>query len=511
MADAAWLATPAAMARYLTSQRCTGCVNGSTDPHEHRCWQWPHHLDVLSLYLAEVAAGTIPRLLVHAPPRHGKSELISRRFPLWFLEWQQHQRVILCSYQAKIASRWGRRVRNDIVEFEDDLTVRIAQDSSAADDWSTTEGGGMKTAGVGGPITGEGANVLIVDDPYKNWEQAASQVYRDTLWDWWVTTAMTRLEPKAGVVLDMTKWHSDDLSSRIIENEEDEEDWVVLSMPAIAEENDQLGRKVGEPLWKERYDVPDLQKIMGRSHYTWHSLYQQRPPDLTGKRVYGEYTGRNLDEIELTDELPLDLSIDFNIDPGMHGVLGQHDTDLDLLTARHVIHERDMNVRQMIDAMAKLIRTRYRKFRWPTLRVFGDASGRGRWEGTGESAWQIVKQKLEEHKIPHRFLLRANNPPVADRVEAMNAALCDVLGKVHYLIHPDCVPLIEDFTKLKWENGEIGKKDRKRSHPSDAEGYRIHRVRPIYKLRQTIGKVGSADGTGLAAVGAHVKTTLYRR
>lgn len=465
------------------------------------------------MYLTEVALGTIPRLLVHAPPRHGKSELIGRRFPTWFFEWFPHLRIILCSYQAKIASRWGRRVRNDIVDYEDDLSVRIAQDSSAADDWSTTEGGGMKTAGVGGAITGEGANVLLLDDPYKNWEQASSQVYRDTLWDWWVTTAMTRLEPKAGVIVDLTRWHTDDLASRIVNNEDDEEDWVILSMPAIAGENDQLGRKKGEPLWKERFDIPDLEKIMSRSHYTWHSLYQQTPIDLTGKKVYGEYTEANKDEVELSDELPLDLSIDFNIVPGMHGVIGQHDKDGDLFTARHVVHDRDMDVRRMIDDMMKLIRQKYRKFRWPLLRVFGDASGRSRWSGTGESAWHIVREKLVEHKLPYKFLLRAANPPVADRVEAFNAALHDVRGKVHYLVHPDCVPLISDFEQLKWENGEISKKDRNRSHPSDAEGYRVHRLRPIHRIRQTVGRVGSAnsDGATIAPTGINVKTTLYRR
>jgi hypothetical protein len=462
------------------------------------------------MYAVEVALGRIPRLLVHAPPRHGKSDLLSKWLPTWFLEWQQHQRVILCSYEANIAMRWGRRVRNNIVDFEDDLSVRVAQDSAAANDWSTTEGGGMKTAGVGGAITGEGANLLLLDDPIKNWEQAASSTFRDMLWDWWVTTAMTRLEPKAGVIVDMTRWHVDDLAGRIYENEEDEEDWVVLTLPALAEEGDVLGRAVGEPLWKERYDADALRKIQSRSHYTWHSLYQQRPPDLTGKRVYEQYSARNkTEEVELTDDLPLDLSIDFNIDPGMHGVVGQYDPDADIVTARKVVHARDMDVRQMIDEFVRWVTKTYRRFRWSVLNVYGDASGRSRWAGNGQSAWMVVREKLEEHAIPYRLKLRRANPAVADRVETMNAALCDVLGKVHYFVHEtDCKPLLEDFTKLKWDNGEISKKDRNRSHPSDAEGYRIHHVRPIRKLVQTEGIVGTASAV---AAPSRMKATLHRR
>lgn len=499
------------MASYLSRQRCTACLRGDPDG-VHTCWTWPDHLNTLSLYATEVALGRIPRLLVHAPPRHGKSDLLSKWLPTWFLEWHQHFRIILCSYETTIATRWGRRVRNNIVDFQDELSVRVSNDSSAANDWSTTEGGGMKSAGVGGAITGEGAHLLLVDDPVKNWEQAASSTFRDTIWDWWLTTALTRLEPKAGVIVDMTRWHVDDLAGRILANEDDEEDWVVLTMPAIAEENDQMGRKPGEPLWKERYGLDALQRIQSRSQYTWHSLYQQRPPDLTGKRVYEQYTARNKsDGVELSDDLPLQLSIDFNIDPGMHGVIGQHDVDADMLIARKVIHAKDMDVRKMIDAMMKWIRTAYRRFRWSELQVFGDASGRGRWFGTGQSAWQIVKEKLDEHEVPYRFRLSRANPAVANRVETMNSALCDVLGKVHYLMHPDCEPLEDDFTKLKWDNGEISKKDRNRSHPSDAEGYRVFRVRPIRKLDVGVGLVGTSGSASVAAFGRPVKTTLYRR
>jgi len=116
------------------------------------------------------------------PPRSGKSELVSHWFPVWILEHWPESKVMLASYEAEFAAHWGRQVRNSIRDHEDRLTVRVASDSAATNRWETTAGGGMFTAGIGGPFTGRGGNLLLIDDPVRNMQQANSHTYRETLW-----------------------------------------------------------------------------------------------------------------------------------------------------------------------------------------------------------------------------------------------------------------------------------------------------------------------------------------
>ena len=153
----------------------------------------------------------------------------------------------------------------------------------------------MVTAGVGGPITGKGADILIIDDPVKNAEEANSQTYRDKTWEWYQSTAYTRLEPKGAIILIMTRWHEDDLAGRLLKHMQNGtgEKWEVINLPAIAEENDLLGRKPGEPLWPERYDLKELNRIKDTTgSYWWSALYQQRPQPPEGgllKRSWIKY------------------------------------------------------------------------------------------------------------------------------------------------------------------------------------------------------------------------------
>jgi predicted phage terminase large subunit-like protein len=154
--------------------------------------------------------------------------------------------------------------------------VRLSDDSTAANRWHTPEGGGMTTAGAGGALTGRGADLLIIDDPHKNAEEAYSAVHRERTWEWWTTTALTRLEPGAAVIVVGTRWHEDDLIGRILAHEG--EAWKVLRFPALAEEADPLGRAPGEALWPERYDVAALDRTRrGVGERAWEGLYQQRP------------------------------------------------------------------------------------------------------------------------------------------------------------------------------------------------------------------------------------------
>lgn len=224
------------------------------------------------------------RLLVAMPPRHGKSELVSHWTPVWFLDLFPTRRVILASYEADFAATWGRRVRNTITRHAERLRVRVAEDSAAATRWDTTEGGGMVTAGVGGALTGRGAHLLIVDDPVKNREEAESAARRATVWDWWTSTAYTRLEPGGAVVLVMTRWHEDDLAGRLLaQMTAGGERWDVLALPALAEADDPLGREAGAPLWPARFDAEALAGIRRAiGSYDWAALYQQRPAPAEG-------------------------------------------------------------------------------------------------------------------------------------------------------------------------------------------------------------------------------------
>ncbi len=238
----------------------------------------PRHIALLDEILVQAAEEGNARIIVEMPPRHGKSELCSHYFPLWYLKKHPDRRIILTSYEADFAATWGRKVRNDIEEYGGE-GAKLAGDSSAASRWDLTAGGGMVTAGVGGPITGRGANVLIIDDPIKNAEEAESPTIREKHWDWFKSTAFTRLEPGASVVIIMTRWNMDDMVGRLRkEMGAGGEEWRVISLPAIAEEEDEIGRQLGEALWPERYDLVALARIKATQllHW-WAALYQQRP------------------------------------------------------------------------------------------------------------------------------------------------------------------------------------------------------------------------------------------
>lgn len=201
-------------------------------------WQLAPHLALLNRFLLDLAAGAITRLLVTMPPRHGKSEFCSKFFPGWFLGTFPDYRVILASYEADFAAEWGGKVRDLMGEFGPaafDLEVNPATTASARWDLKG-HFGGMKTAGVGGPITGKGADLLVIDDPIKNAEEAGSAVRREAIWDWYRSTARTRLEPGGRVLLIQTRWHADDLAGRILESAaESGEPWVVLKVPALSD------------------------------------------------------------------------------------------------------------------------------------------------------------------------------------------------------------------------------------------------------------------------------------
>lgn len=240
------------------------------------------HLIILNTALMETAKRPI-RLLITMPPRHGKSFLTSQYFPAWFLGIRPERRIILASYEADFASSWGRRSRDVLERFGELFRVRLNASSSAANRWDIADQqGGMVTAGVGGPITGRGADLLIIDDPVKNAEEALSATYREKTWDWYTSTAYTRLEPGASIVLIQTRWHEDDLAGRILRDaEQNGEQWKVLNFPAIATGTD--WRAAGDPLWPARYTAEKLEQIRNVIGPRWFAcLYQQTPVPMSG-------------------------------------------------------------------------------------------------------------------------------------------------------------------------------------------------------------------------------------
>lgn len=262
---AACLASPAGMAWLLSAGR----------------YRIARHILLLNLWLMALATRRIERAIFLMPPRHGKTELISRWFPVWYLRRSREHWVRLISYGAEYASELGGKARDLVVEHGPSIGIRLRKEASAS--WAIAGGGGMSTAGVGGTLTGRGANLLIIDDPIKNDQEARSKTYRDHQWEWLQATALTRLEPDGVVALVMTHWHYDDMAGRIASGQMGGERWHILRLPAVATDDELawprgLGRQPGEALWPQRYSAHRLGlRRQSMSPYWWSALYQQRP------------------------------------------------------------------------------------------------------------------------------------------------------------------------------------------------------------------------------------------
>lgn len=219
-------------------------------------------------------------------PTHN-SEIGSRSFPAWHLGRYPHHEFIGCSYGSDLANGFSRKVR-DLAKDPSFAAVfpecQVNKDSQSVEQWLTTKGGGYSAAGVGGPITGKGAHVLVIDDPVKNREAAESATNREAVWDWYTSTAYTRLAPGGGVLVILTRWHDDDLAGRLLKKQAEGEgdEWVVVEYPAQAV-HDELFRMRGEALHPERYDSEALERIKRAvGPRDWQALYQQNPTPEDG-------------------------------------------------------------------------------------------------------------------------------------------------------------------------------------------------------------------------------------
>jgi len=236
----------------------------------------PGHLSMLRGVLERTASAP-SNVVVEMPVRHGKSELGTVRFPVWRLERDPATRVVVASYNATTAERFGRKARR----LAEARGLALASDRRSVMEWETEAGGTFRSVGVGGGVTGYGFDVLIVDDPIKGREDADSPTVREKTWDWFTDDLLTRREPGASVLVVMSRWHEDDLVGRIFERMPGIFERVTL--PALAVPGDSLERAEGEALWPARFDESDLAAIrLAVGERAFGALYQQSPSPASG-------------------------------------------------------------------------------------------------------------------------------------------------------------------------------------------------------------------------------------
>jgi len=302
------------------------------------------HLNLVCKLLMYVIQGRISRLMIFMPPRHGKSELISYYFLTWLFLYFPDTHVILATHSARFSRKWGRRVRNLLKkighkDFPEPIT--ISQDSQAADIWDIeNHKGGLVTNGVGGAILGEGANGFIIDDPTKGFKKARSKTHQQELNDWWFTEAKTRLNADIengrkpwviGIWQRLNMW---DLAGQILYKKENDKivpnepqipfeeaiaileaggsipygTWVILNLPAVAMENDPLGREPGTPLWDEQKPLNELQDIKREmGSFRFNAVYQGEPKEPEGNVFYRKWFRNSKVPDKKMDEMIKDL------------------------------------------------------------------------------------------------------------------------------------------------------------------------------------------------------------
>lgn len=279
-----------------------------TKPNYQVNW---HH-ENLAEKLDQLSRKEIKRLMVFMPPRYGKSELVSRRFPAYVLGKYPNASIIGTSYSASLASSMNRDVQRiiDSREYND-----VFPDTSLSGSNIRTVAGGnylrnsdifevvghtgsYMSAGIGGGITGRGGDYVIIDDPIKNRAEAESKTYRDAVWDWYTSTLYTRLEKDACVLLTLTRWHEDDLAGRLLRLAKEDptsEQWHIINYPAMYDENipniDPTDpRTHGDALWPAKFDKDTLlttKKTVGT--YEWSALYQQSPSPSGGSILHRKW------------------------------------------------------------------------------------------------------------------------------------------------------------------------------------------------------------------------------
>ncbi|MBJ7479238.1 terminase family protein [Rhodococcus sp. (in: high G+C Gram-positive bacteria)] len=309
----AWRALPDADKRHLRDRLAEECarrgipINDTTSPgilalrHEPAVTVQRPHLELIDRELTKLLSTPNAKLMIWTPPQVGKSMRVSRWFPFWWLSHRPRDRVILASYAASLANTHGAACR-DLVESHG-LTygLRMRDDENTRANWSLTTGGGMRSVGTKGGLTGHPMNLGIIDDPFADRAAADSPLIRERVWEWYSSAYTTRKAPGAREVIVMTRWHPLDLCGRLLERDgrtEEGGEWTVLHLPALAVAPDPakgiyadpLGREPGDPLTHPVIDLGDIdsladhwrRKKKGSTSRDWNAVYQGSPFDSEG-------------------------------------------------------------------------------------------------------------------------------------------------------------------------------------------------------------------------------------
>lgn len=243
------------------------------------------HHRIIAEHLERVERGEIDRLMLLVPPRHGKSELASKRFPALYLGKQPQRQFLSVSATAELAADFGRDVRNIInsAEYQSLFKTKLAEDSQAKGKWHTSDGGIYYAVGIGGSVLGRGGDVILIDDPYSSMEDAMSEVTRKNVWDWYTGTAYNRLMPGGAIVVINHRMHEDDLSGRLLAQQAAGGDrWEVVELPAFD--------KKGAALWPAWYPTEALDRIRTNTQARfWSALYLQNPTPEEGDYFKSEW------------------------------------------------------------------------------------------------------------------------------------------------------------------------------------------------------------------------------
>lgn len=245
------------------------------------------HHKIMADAFERVATGELKRLIINMPPRHTKSEFASFLFPAWFLGKFPEKKIIQTAHTAELATGFGRKVRNLVnsADYQEVFKTKLSSDSKAAGRWNTSKGGDYFAIGVGGAVTGKGADILIIDDPHSEQEamQGNPEVY-DRVYEWYSSGPRQRLQPGGSIIIVMTRWSKRDLTGQIIQNsiKRDGDQWETIEFPALLPS--------GSPLWPEFWSQKELEAIKAEIPVgKWEAQYQQNPTSEEGAIIKREY------------------------------------------------------------------------------------------------------------------------------------------------------------------------------------------------------------------------------
>lgn len=265
-------------------------------------WIYAKHLKLLEDVILKIAKGKSVRVGVSMPPRHGKTQFLSRVVPAWYMGRFPDNRVLLITNHTNLSRKQGRYARNILDQFGDSVFgITVSDQTAAAGDWEIAgHEGGMEAVGAGSNIQGKGADLLLLDDIITGYKMAVNASQMDDVWEWLNTDVFTRLEPNASIILVNTRWSVLDPIGRLEEymkQDKTYEHWDIVNLPALAGEDDPLGREVGEPLFPQRFSKKHLQAIQHRMDPYWYgALYDGAPSPAKGAIINIDWLQRYKEE-----------------------------------------------------------------------------------------------------------------------------------------------------------------------------------------------------------------------